>query len=83
MARLNDVRSVGQAIQQGLAEPGIGEHLGPFREREVGRNDHRGFFCTLRDHRKQQFRPQFRQGDIAQFIDTDQIVARPTRNRPA
>ena len=36
---LNDVGAVGNAIDQRLAEPCIGNHLRPFRERQVGSND--------------------------------------------
>ena len=33
-AGLNDVRAVGNPVDQGLAQAGVGNHLGPLRERQ-------------------------------------------------
>ena len=49
-AGLDNVRPVRQPVQDRLAEPGVGEHLRPFRERQVGRNDHRRPLRAVGDH---------------------------------
>ena len=38
-AGVDDVRAVGEAVNDGFGEPGVGEHLGPFTERQVRRDD--------------------------------------------
>jgi hypothetical protein len=43
---LDDAGAVGNAIDQRLAEPRIGNHLRPFRERQVGSNSNRQSFRT-------------------------------------
>ena len=40
-AGLEDVRPVGQTVDQRLAEPGVGEDLSPLGERQVAGHDHR------------------------------------------
>ncbi len=49
-AGLDDVGTVSDAVDQRLAQPGIGNHLGPFRERQVGSDEHGvNINCTLDD----------------------------------
>jgi hypothetical protein len=38
-AGIDDVRAVGETVNDGLREPGVGEDLGPLAEREVGGDD--------------------------------------------
>src|SRR5829696_8247482 len=46
-AGVDDVGAVGEAVDDGLGEPGVGEHLRPFAEREVGGDDQRAAFVAL------------------------------------
>ena len=42
IARLHNVAMVGQSVQQGSRHLGIHKHTGPFREAQVGGDDHAG-----------------------------------------
>src|SRR3712207_9470313 len=53
-AGLEDVGAVGDAVEQGFAEPGVRDDLGPLGERQVGGQDDGGFFGALRDHLEQE-----------------------------
>src|SRR2546422_5431826 len=53
-AGLDDVGAVGDAVEQCLAEPGVGDDLGPLRERQVGRQDDRGPLGPLGDDLEQE-----------------------------
>src|SRR5581483_6369492 len=48
-AGLDDVGAVGQPVQQRLAQPGVGNDLGPFRKRQVGGQQHRTLLGPLGD----------------------------------
>jgi hypothetical protein len=41
--------AVSDAVDQRLAQPGVGNHLGPFRERQVGGDDHGGLLGPFGD----------------------------------
>jgi hypothetical protein len=66
---------VGEPIEQGLAEPGVGEDLRPLGEGQVGGYDDGGLFGSLCDHLEEQLGGDFGQRDIAEFIDDDQLHA--------
>ena len=73
---LDDVRLIGKSIKHGLAEPGVGEDLGPLREGQVGGHDDGGLLGPLGplgDHLEEQFGSDFGKRDIAEFIDDDQF----------
>ena len=76
-AGFEDVRSIGDAVQQRFAEPGIWNHLRPFRERQVGRKNHAGSFGPFGDDLEQELRTDFRQRNITDFVNGDQIVTAP------
>ena len=48
-AGVDDVRLVGDPVDDGLGEPGVGEHFGPFSERQVGRGDQAAAFVAFGD----------------------------------
>ena len=41
-AGVDDVGAVGESVDDGLGEAGVGEHLRPFAEGQVGGDDQRG-----------------------------------------
>jgi hypothetical protein len=74
---------VGEPIEHGLAEPGVGEDLRPLGEGQVGCYDDRSLFGSLRDHLEEQLGSDFGQRDITEFIDDDQIHAGPAGQHAA
>ena len=74
-AGLDDVRAVGNPVEQGLAQAGVGNHLGPLRERQVSSHDHRSLLGPFSNDLKQEFGAHFRQRHITHFINRDQVVA--------
>jgi hypothetical protein len=46
-AGVDDVGAVGESVDDGLGEAGVGEHLGPFPEGEVGGEDQRAAFVAF------------------------------------
>ena len=48
-AGLDDVCLIGKPVKHGLAEPGVGEDLGPLGEGQVGGHDDGGLFRPLGD----------------------------------
>jgi len=61
---VDDVRSVGDPVDDGLCRAGVGEHLGRFAEREVGGHDQRCALVALGDHLEDQFRGTVGQCEI-------------------
>ena len=59
---LDDASAVGNAIDQRLAEPRIGNHLRPFRERQVGSNDHCGLLGPFGNDLEQEPAPTSARG---------------------
>ena len=49
-AGVDDVRAVGEPVNDSLREPGVGEHLGPLAERQIGRDDQRPAFVAFGEH---------------------------------
>ena len=48
-AGVDDVRLVGDPVNDGFREPGVGEHLGPVAEWEVGGHDQRSALVAFGD----------------------------------
>src|ERR1022692_1248625 len=82
-AGLQNVSAVGDAIQQRLAKARIRDHLRPFRERKIRREDYGRFFGSLGHNLEQKLCPDLGQWHIAHFIDGDQIVPAPARHHSA
>jgi hypothetical protein len=47
VAGVDDVRAVGEPVNDRLGEPGVGEHLGPLAERRVGGHDQTAALVAL------------------------------------
>jgi hypothetical protein len=77
------MRSIDNVFDQCLAQPGIRNHLSPFRERQVAGHDYCRLLGPFRDHLEQELRADFRQRHITDFIDCDKVVAGPARHRTA
>jgi len=77
------VRLVGEPVEHGLAEPGVGKDLRPLGEGQVGGDDHGGLFRPLGDDLEEQFGGHFCQRHITEFIDNDQFNAGPTGQHAA
>jgi hypothetical protein len=67
-AGVDDVRAVSEAVDDGLREPGVGEHLRPFAERQVGRDDQRAAFVAFGEHLEDELGGAVGQREIAQFV---------------
>ena len=67
---------VGQAIQKCGGESRFAKNLGPVGKAQVGRNDHRPPFVPFRQHLEEQVGAFFGEGDISQFIEDEQTIAR-------
>ena len=61
----------------------LGNHLRPFRERQVGSNDHCGLLGPFGNDLEQELRTYFGQGHVAYFIERDEVVTGPTAQRAA
>lgn len=62
-----------QPVQGGSGETFAAEHLRPVLERQVRRHDQAQPFIRCADHVEQQLRPHLAGGDIAQFIQDQQV----------
>ena len=71
------MRAIGDAIDQRLAQPRVGNHLSPFGEGQVGGQDDGGFFGPFGHDLKQEFSTDFGQRYIAHFIEGDKIITGP------
>ncbi len=76
-AGFDNVGSIRNAVKQRFAKPGVGNHLCPFRERQVRCEDHSGSFRPLGNDLEQKLSSHFSQRNIAHFVDCDQIVTAP------
>jgi hypothetical protein len=65
------MRSIDNVFDQCLAQPGIRNHLSPFRERQVAGHDYCRLLGPFRDNLEQELRADFRQRHITYFIDCD------------
>jgi hypothetical protein len=63
------VRLVGEPIEHCLAEPCVGEDLGPLGEGQVGGDDDGGLLGSLCDDLEQQLGGDLGQWNVAKFID--------------
>ena len=74
-AGVDDVRLVGDAVNDGFREPGVREHPGPFAERQVRGHDQRSVFVALADHLEDELRGAVGQGQIAKLVKADNLGA--------
>ena len=75
VAGVDDVRSVGEPVDDGLREPRVGEHLGPFPERQVGREDQAAAFVSLGEDLEDELGGTVGQRQIAQLVTDKKLGA--------
>src|ERR1019366_5394317 len=75
VAGLDDVTVVSDAVEQRSGHLGIAEYGGPFAERQVGGDDHRGLLVELAHQVEQQLAARTGKRQIAQLIEHDEFKA--------
>jgi hypothetical protein len=75
--RLKDVGAVGDAVEQRLAEAGVGDDLGPLGEGQIGGQDHGGFLGAFGDHLEQELR-----ADLGQLLNVNYFCRRRRLDLP-
>jgi hypothetical protein len=76
---LDNVRPVGDPVQQRLAQSRIREHRRPFRERQVGRHKHDLPLGSFGNHLEQKLGSDFGQEYTTDLVERDHVVAEPSR----
>src|SRR6266849_5262883 len=71
-----DMDVVGQPVEQRAGQPLGPEHAGPLVERQIAGDDGGAALVTLAEDLEQELGAGRRQGDIAELIDDQQLVAR-------
>ena len=64
-----------EPIQHRGRHLGVGEDLGPVGEGEIGGDDDRGVLVELADQVEEQLRASLAEGQIAELVDDDEILA--------
>lgn len=77
-AGLDDVGSVGDAVEQRFAEPGVRNHLSPFRKGQIGGQDDGCLLRPFGDDLEEELCPEVCHGNIADLIDGDQVLSIPS-----
>src|SRR5450755_2926354 len=75
VAGVDDVRAMGQPVDDGLREPGVGEHLRPFPERQVRRDDQAAAFVSFGEDLEDEFGGAVGQGQVAQLVTEQKLGA--------
>lgn len=65
---LDDDGVVKKPVQQGGRYNGIAEHLAPFGEAAIGREDHGAFFISLIDELEEEVGPTWGDGQVADLV---------------
>jgi len=64
---------MGKSIQECRCQLGVTEHVGPFREAQVGGNDQAGLLVQLAQQVKQQSTTDLAERQVAELIEDQQI----------
>ena len=64
---------MGKAVEQGCGHLGVAEDRWPFSEGEVGGDDDRRALVELADEVEQELATSLGEGEIAQFIENDEV----------
>ena len=83
VAGLDDIAVVGQAIEQRGRHLGVAEHARPFTEGEVGGDDDRGALVEPADEVEQELAAGLSEGQIAEFVEDDEVHAGQVIGEPA
>jgi hypothetical protein len=75
VAGLDDVAVVSEAIEQCGGHLGVAEDTRPFAEGEIGGDDDRGAFVEPADEMEQELAAGLSEGQIAEFIEDDEVHA--------
>jgi hypothetical protein len=67
-AGVDDVRVVGDAVDDGFREPRVEEYAGPFAERQLRGHDQRSAFAALADDSEDGLGGPVGQGYVAEFV---------------
>jgi len=70
---LDDVPAEGEAVDDGGAEPGVGEGLGPVAEAVVAGDRDGGFLLALGQDLEQQFGATLVEFHVAEFVEAEQF----------
>ena len=74
-AGVDDVGAVGEAVDDGLGQPGVGEDLGPLAERQVGGDDQRAAFVALGEDLEDELGGAVGQREVAELVEDDELGA--------
>ena len=74
-AGLDDVGVVGDAVDDGGGEAGVGEGFGPFAEWGVGGDSDCGAFFSFGEDLEEQFGGVLVEAHVAEFVDGEEVVA--------
>ena len=83
VATLDDVAVVGETVEQRGGHLGVAEHAGPFTEGEIGSDDDRRSLVEPADEVKQELPAGLREGQIAEFVEDDEVHARQMIGEPS
>ena len=68
-AGVDDVRTVREPVDDAFREPRVGEHLGPFAERQVGGDDQAGAFVSVGEDLEDELGAAVGQREVAELVD--------------
>jgi len=71
-----------ETIEQRGGHFGIAEDARPFAEGEIGRDDDRGALVEAADQVEQQLPAGLGEGEIAEFVEDDEVEAREIVSEP-
>ena len=83
VAGFDDVAVVRETIEEGGGHLGITEDARPFAEGEVGGDEDRGALIELADEVEEELAAGLREGQIAEFIEDNEVDARQLPRQPA
>jgi hypothetical protein len=75
ISSLNDVAKMREAMQHDGRHLGVGEDLWPIREGKIGGDDHRHILVKFRDQMEEELGTGIAEGQVAELVDHDQIMA--------
>ena len=70
---LQDVHPVGEAVEKGSGEAFVAKDLSPTLEGQVGGEQYALPFVGAAEHLEEEFGAGFRKGDIAEFVEDEQV----------
>ena len=83
VSSFDDVAVVSEAIEQRGRHFGVGEDAGPFAEGEIGGDDDRGALVEPADEVEQELTAGLGKGQIAEFVENDEVHAGEVIGNPA